>query len=102
MLDSDPGGDVTVAITMGTSTTAPITVESTPALPLTFTSANWADSSIRHRDGHRGCLISLVALRTLMHTVTGYGDVVTAESVEVRVIDNDRATLTFSPPSRGL
>ena len=95
VLDSDPGGDVTVAITMGTSTTAPITVESTPALPLTFTSENW-DTPQSVTVTATEDVDQLGGLRTLMHTVTGYGDVATAESVTVEVLDNDIPGVTLS------
>ena len=87
VLDSDPDGDVTVTIDPGSSTTAPITID--PAsLTLAFDSTNWADSQTvtvtATEDGD-----AAGGTRTLMHTVTGYGDVATAASVTVVVTDDD-------------
>ena len=94
VLNSAPAGIATVTINPGSSTTAPITVG--PALTLTFNSTTWDVDQIvtvmADQDTDQ-----LGGLRTLSHTVTGYGLVTAAASVEVSVIDNDRATLVFTP-----
>ena len=94
VLDSAPAGIATVTIDPGSSTTAPITVG--PSLTLTFNSTTWNIDQIvtvmADQDTDQ-----LGGLRTLSHTVTGYGLVNSAASVEVSVIDNDRATLVFTP-----
>ena len=91
VLDNEPAVSATVAITMGTSLTAPITVS---PISLTFGSTNWRDPQTVTVTATEDA-DALGGMRTLMHTVTGYGDVATAASVAVTVTDNDRATVAF-------
>ena len=95
VLSSAPAVSATVTIDPGSSTTAPITV--TPAaLTLTFGSDDWdtaqAVTVTATEDDD-----AIGGLRTLAHTVTGYGDVSGAASVAVTVIDNDTAGVTIDP-----
>ena len=92
VLDSAPTVSATVMIAMDSSTTtAPITVS--PA-SLTFSSTNWADTQTVTVTATEDT-DALGGMRTLTHTVTGYGDVATAASVTVTVTDDDRATVAF-------
>ena len=97
VLNTIPDNDVMVAIDPGSSTItmAPITV--TPvSLILTFTPVNWdspqtvtvAASEDDDADGDT---------RTLVHAVSGYGTVTSAESVTVTVTENDTAGVTIFP-----
>ena len=87
-LNSDPDGDVTVTVVQDNSPAPPITVESTPPLPLVFTSANWnmAQTVTVTATGDED---AIGGTRTLMHTVSGYGSVETAAPVTVEVTDDD-------------
>ena len=87
VLDSAPAVSATVTIDPGTSTMAPITV-TPPSLALTFSSTDWETAqtvtvTATEDDDTLG------GTRTLLHTVSGYGDVATAADVTVTVIDND-------------
>ena len=93
-LSSAPAVSATVTIDPGSSTTAPITV-APAALTLTFGSGDWdtaqAVTVTATEDDD-----AIGGLRTLAHTVTGYGTVSAVASVAVTVIDNDTAGVTIS------
>ena len=95
VLNTIPGNDVMVTIEPDSSTMPPITV--TPvSLILTFTPVNWASpqtvtvAASEDDDADGGT-------RTLEHVVSGYGTVVSAESVMVTVTENDTAGVTIFP-----
>ena len=94
VLSSAPAVSATVTIDPGSSTTAPITV-APAALTLTFGSGDWdtaqAVTVTATEDDD-----AIGGLRTLAHTVTGYGTVLAIASVAVTVIDNDTAGVTIS------
>ena len=94
VLSSAPAVSATVTIDPGSSTTAPITV-APAALTLTFGSDDWdtaqAVTVTATEDDD-----AIGGLRTLAHTVTGYGAVPAVASVAVTVIDNDTAGVTIS------
>ena len=94
VLSSAPAVSATVTIDPGSSTTAPITV-APAALTLTFGSDDWdtaqAVTVTATEDDD-----AIGGLRTLAHTVTGYGEVSGAASVAVTVLDNDTAGVTIS------
>ena len=86
---------VTVAPDADASATAPVTVS---PLARTFTPANWnVAQSFTVTAGVDADAAG--GTRTLSHTVVGYAGLQNAdvESVEVTVIDNDRATFSFAP-----
>ena len=95
VLDSDPDGPVTVTIVPGSSATAPITID--PATrTLAFDSTNWnVPQTVTVTATDDGDAVG--GMRTLMHTVSGYGTVVSAASVTVTVADNDTPGVTISP-----
>ena len=89
VLDSDPDGTVVVAIDLGSSPTAPITVTPTS---LSFDSTDWGEAqtvtveATEDNDAVGGT-------RTLVHTVSSYSGVTSADAadVTVRVVDDDTA-----------
>ena len=92
VLDSLPGGDVTVT---PSSDNGDVTFS--PA-ELTFTAANWnAPQTVTVRAAEDADAVADSA--TLSHAVAGYGSVTTADSVAVSVIENDKAGVTVSPTS---
>ncbi len=88
VLDSDPDGTVVVAIDSGSSTTAPITVTPTS---LSFNSTDWGDAQtvtvVATEDDD-----AVGGTRTLVHTVTSYSGVTSADAADVTVTVNDENT----------
>ena len=88
VLDSDPDGTVVVAIDLGSSTTAPITVTPTS---LSFDSTDWSEAqtvtveATEDNDAVGGT-------RTLVHTVSSYSGVTSADAADVTVTVNDDDT----------
>ena len=92
VLDSLPGGDVTVT---PSSDNGDVTFS--PA-ELTFTAANWnAPQTVAVRAAEDADAVADSA--TLSHAVAGYGSVTTAASVAVSVTEDDTAGVTVSPTS---
>ena len=87
VLDTEPTGDVTVAI--GGVTDTDLELDKTS---LTFTSINWnTEQTVTVTTGEDDDAVDDTA--TLTHAVSGYGDVTTADSVDVTVTDDDMAQL---------
>ena len=84
VLDSQPTGNVTVTPVSGDAETAAVSGA------LTFTTANWnaaqtvTVTGVEENDGNANDESA-----TVTHTVSGYGAVTTAASVQVMVEDND-------------
>ena len=93
-LTSPPTVDVTVAV----SSTTAATVNSTPPLPLIFTSANWNTARTVTVMGAEDADAD-DAVATLMHTLTGGGPAyasVTIADITVNVDDDETAGVTVS------
>ena len=102
----DEGGSATYTVVLNTETTGSVTVDvssdnpevtATP-LRLTFTAGNWSNPQVvtvgADRDGDDEDELAIIS-----HAVSGYGSIITAESVDVTVADLDSAGVTVSTRS---
>ena len=95
VLDTLPSGPVTVTASSGDRAVATVTPSS-----LTFTTTNWNTvqtvtvSSVKDDDVASGD-----ERVSISHTVSGYGDVSSANAVTVTVSDDDTAGVSISPTS---
>ena len=95
VLESEPTGTVTVTASSGDTAVATVTPSS-----LTFTTTNWNTvqtvrvSSVKDDDVASGD-----ERVSISHTVSGYGDVSSANAVTVTVSDDDTAGVSMSPTS---
>ena len=95
VLDTRPSGPVTVTASSGDTAVATVTPSS-----LTFTTTNWNTvqtvrvSSVKDDDVASGD-----ERVSISHTVSGYGDVSSANAVTVTVSDDDTAGVSMSPTS---
>ena len=95
VLESEPTGTVTVTASSGDTAVATVTPSS-----LTFTTTNWNTvqtvtvSSVKDDDVASGD-----ERVSISHTVSGYGDVSSANAVTVTVSDDDTAGVSISPTS---
>ena len=92
VLDTEPGGSVTVGVS---SDNAEVPVSPTS---LTFTTTDWSNPQAvtvtAERDGD-----DADETATISHSVMGYGSIVTADSVDVTVTDLDIPGVSVSKPS---
>ena len=92
VLDTEPTGSVTVTVSSDN------TVVMVDLVSLTFTDSDWSNPQevtvSADRDGDRDD-----ATATISHTVSGYGSITTAASVDVDVNDLDIAGVTVSTTS---
>ena len=95
VLNTQPSGPVTVTASSGDTAVATVTPSS-----LTFTTTNWNTpktvtvSSVKDDDVASGD-----ERVSISHTVSGYGDVSSANAVTVTVSDDDTAGVSMSPTS---
>ena len=93
VLDTEPNSTVTVTPSSDDTGAATLSPAS-----LTFTSSNWSTAQTVTVSGEED-VNSDDETVTVSHSVSGYGDVTTADSVSVTVSDNDTAGVSVSPTS---
>ena len=93
VLDTEPNSSVTVTPSSGDTDVATLNPAS-----LTFTSSNWDTAQTITVSGEED-VNSDDETVTVSHSVSGYGDVTTADSVSVTVSDNDTPGVNVSPTS---
>ena len=91
VLESEPGGEVTVRVTVAAGTDVTVSPES-----LTFTADTWSSAqrvTVRAAEDADAVVDAEV---TVSHAVSGYGAVTTAADVAVTIAENDTAGVAVS------
>ena len=91
-LESEPGGEVTVRVTVAAGTDVTVSPES-----LTFTADTWSSAqrvTVRAAEDADALADAEVAVR---HAVSGYGAVTAAAAVAVTIAENDTAGVAVTP-----